>query len=188
MPPAKVLPISLADRYRKLRHTPLHGRMTRYALGSVVAAISSAITFEVTNVLGADTTVCSVAAFVAGAIPNWILNRRWAWQRKGRPVWGREIGGYVAISLVSLVSTSLATGWADDHVGWIPPHYGLRAAALTAVYMSVVAVLFVVKFVLYEYWVFQDESRVRSAFRLLRAAAFRSRGQVPRTARANRAP
>ena len=154
--------------------------MTRYALGSVVAAVSSALTFELVYVLGAGTTVCSISAFVAGAIPNWILNRRWTWKRKGRPVWGREIGGYVAISLVSLVSTSAATAWASHHVGWIPPHYGLRAAALTATYMAVVAVLFVVKFGLYEYWVFSEVSRVRAAFRSLR--------QVPRTARANRIP
>jgi putative flippase GtrA len=163
-----------------VRHTPLAGRMTRYALGSVVAAISSAVTFALAYVLGAGTTVCSISAFVAGAIPNWILNRRWAWQRRGRLHFGREIVGYIAISIVSLVSTSAATAWASHHVGWIPQHYGLRAAALTATYMFVVAILFVVKFVLYEFWIFQDRSRVRAAFRSLR--------QVPRTARANRIP
>jgi len=154
--------------------------MTRYALGSVVAATSSAITFWVAYVLGADTTVCSVSAFVAGAIPNWILNRRWAWKRSGRPDWGREIFGYVLISLASLLATSLATAWTNQHVNWIPPHHGLRAAAVTAAYMLVVAVLFVVKFGLYEYWVFSDRSRVRAALRSLR--------QVPKTARANRMP
>jgi putative flippase GtrA len=172
--------LRLADRYRNLRHTPLAGRMTRYALGSIVAATSSAITFGLLYVMNVDTTVCSIAAFVAGAIPNWILNRRWAWQRRGRPVFGREVVGYIGISLVSLVATSAATGWMDDHVGWIPPHHGLRAIAVTAAYMTVVAVLFVVKFWLYEYWVFSDRSRVRAAFRSLR--------QVPRTARANRMP
>ncbi len=154
--------------------------MTRYALGSIIAATSSAVTFAILYVLNAGTTACSVSAFVAGAIPNWILNRRWTWQRQGRPVFGREIVGYIGISLVSLLATSLATAWTNANVGWIPPHHGLRAAAVTTSYMAVVAVLFVAKFGLYEYWIFSDRSRVRAALRSLR--------QVPRTARANRMP
>ncbi len=155
-------------------------RITRYSLGSLIAASSSAVTFALLYVLNAGTTACSVAAFIAGAIPNWVLNRRWAWQRRGRLVFGREIVGYVAVSIVSLVTTLSATAWTNHHVQGIPAHHGIRAFLVTTSYMAVVAVLFVAKFAIYEYWVFSDRSRVRAAFRAL--------GLLPRTARANRMP
>lgn len=135
--------------------------------------------FAVFYVMGASTTVDSVAGFVAGAIPNWILNRRWAWRQQGRPP-ARQIIGYIGVSIVVLVTTSAATGWTNSHVQSIPPHHGLRLLIVTASYVAVTVVLFVAKFGIYEYWVFSDRSRVRAALRSLR--------QVPRTARANRIP
>jgi len=120
-----------------------------------------------------------VAGFVAGAIPNWILNRRWAWQQQGRPP-ARQIVGYTGVSIVVLVTTSAATGWTNSHVQSIPSHHGLRLLIVTASYVAVTVVLFIAKFGIYEYWVFSERSRVRAAFRSLR--------QVPRTARANRIP
>ena len=154
--------------------------MTRYAVGSLVAFVSSIVVFSLCYVMNLGTTACSIAAFVAGAIPNWILNRRWTWQRRGRLVFGREIVGYVVISLVTLAATSSTTAWTNAQVQSIPPHHGIRALLVTGSYVVVVAVLFVAKFFIYEYWVFQDRSRVRAALRSLR--------QIPRTARANRVP
>jgi putative flippase GtrA len=164
----------------RLTRTALHTRFTWYALGSVVAFIASNMVFLALYLTSASTTVCSVGGFVAGAIPNWILNRRWAWRRSGRPVFGREIVGYILVSIVVLVTTSAATGWTDAQVQSIPPHHGIRALLVTASYVAVTAILFVAKFAIYEYWVFSDRSRVRAAFRSLR--------HVPRTARANRIP
>jgi putative flippase GtrA len=154
--------------------------MTRYTIGSMIAAASSAVAFALLYVLNVGTTVCSVAAFVAGAIPNWSLNRRWTWQRQGRPLFAREILPYTIISIVSLVTTATATAWTNSHVQSIPAHHGIRALLVTASYMAVVAVLFVAKFGIYEYWLFSEHGRVRAALRSLR--------QVPRTARANRIP
>ena len=75
----------------------------------MVAASTSAIVFPILYVLGASTTACSIAAFVAGAIPNWTLNRRWTWKVEGRVAFGREIIAYVVISGSTLVVLSLAT-------------------------------------------------------------------------------
>jgi putative flippase GtrA len=167
--------------YSRLIATPLRGRATRYTIGSMVAAATSAVVFWVAYLLGASPTVCSVTAFVAGAIPNWILNRRWAWKLQGRISLGREVVAYVIISLLSLVATSLATEWTQDHVqAMTAGHNFIRAAIVTAAYLAVFAVLFVAKFGVYELWIFAGRSRVR--------AALRSRRQVWIAARANRMP
>jgi putative flippase GtrA len=161
-----------------MTRTALSARFTKYALGSVVAFMLSNVVFAAFYVMSASTTVCSVAGFIGGAIPNWILNRRWAWQKHGRPP-ARQVIGYIGVSIVVLITTSAVTGWTNAQVQSIP-HQGLRLIIVTASYVAVTVVLFFAKFAIYDYWVFSERSRVRAAFRSLR--------QVPRTARANRIP
>jgi putative flippase GtrA len=163
-----------------ITRSPLSARITRYTLGSVVAALTSAIVFAILYVLGVGTTACSVIAFIAGAIPNWILNRRWAWRIQGRIAFGREIVAYVIVSALTLFVTAETTGWTQRHVQGIPAHHGIRALLVTGSYLAVFAVLFAARFTVYEVWIFSGRSRVR--------AAVRSRIQVRSAARANRTP
>lgn len=170
----------LSDRVQRLRRSALAVRITRYTLGSCVALATSVVVFALLYVMGVGTTVDSVAAFVAGAVPNWILNRRWAWRVEGKIAFGREIFGYIVVSVLALVASSAATGWTQAQVKGIPAHHGIRVALVTLSYVAVQAVLFAAKFVAYEHWVFYGRSRVR--------AALRSRRQVWMAARANRSP
>jgi putative flippase GtrA len=164
----------------RARLSELGGRVTRYTIGSMIAATTSAVVFALLFLTGASTTACSIAAFVAGAIPNWVLNRRWAWRVRGRVAVGREVLAYTVISVLSLVASALATGWMRGQARGMTDDPALQAVLVTAVYMAVFAVLFVAKFAIYEVWVFSGRSRVR--------AAVRSRRQVWTAARANRMP
>jgi putative flippase GtrA len=154
--------------------------MTRYTLGSMVAALTSAVVFALLYVSGVGTTACSVIAFVAGAIPNWILNRRWAWRVQGKVAIGREVIAYIVVSALTLLATTEATAWTQRQVQSIPAHHGIRVLLVTASYLAVFAILFVARFAVYEFWIFSGRSRVR--------AALRSRLQVLSAARANRSP
>jgi putative flippase GtrA len=166
---------------RRLSRTAWAAKITKYAVGSVVALTTSVIVFAVMDWLHIRTGIDSAAAFVAGAIPNWILNRKWAWKMEGRVEWMREIVAYTIISVLVWAASTWATGntqnWAHDH---IPAGTGLRVIVTTAAYVVVQAVFFVVKFVIYDKWVFAGRSRFR--------AALRSRRQVWSAARANRTP
>jgi putative flippase GtrA len=165
---------------QQLRRSALGVRITRYTIGSIVAFGTSAVVFPVLYVLGFSTTWCSIIAFVAGAIPNWVLNRRWAWKIRGKVNFWREIFAYVLISVVQLVLTSLSTAWAQTQVQSIAPGHGVRAALVTGAYLIVFVVLFAAKFAVYEFWIFSDRAGLR--------AAVRSRHQVWTAARANRTP
>jgi putative flippase GtrA len=168
-----------ADLYARVRKMPFTSKVMKYALGSGVALATSVIVFALLLTAGVSTTIDSVAAFVAGAVPNWILNRRWAWQRTGQVEVAREVIGYVVVSVLALIAASAGTGaaqhWARHHAA-----HGLRAILVTGAYVVVQALLFVVKFVIYDRWVFAGRSRFR--------AALRSRHQVWTAARANRTP
>ncbi len=146
----------------------------------MVAAGTSAVVFPILYVLGASTTVCSIAAFVAGAIPNWTLNRKWTWKVEGRVAFGREIFAYIIVSATTLLALSLATAWTHQRVQSIPAGHGIRVALVTASYFGVLALLYGVRYFLYEFWIFSGRSRIR--------AALRSRRQVWTEARANRTP
>jgi putative flippase GtrA len=146
----------------------------------MVAAGTSAVVFPILYVLGASTTVCSIAAFVAGAIPNWTLNRKWTWKVEGRVAFGREIFAYIIVSATTLLALSLATAWTHQRVQSIPAGHGIRVALVTASYFGVLALLYGVRYFLYEFWIFSGRSRIR--------AAVRSRRQVWTEARANRTP
>jgi putative flippase GtrA len=166
--------------YQWARRLIAERRVARFAIASLVAAGTSAIVFPILYVLGASTTACSIAAFAAGAVPNWTLNRRWTWKVQGGVSFAREILAYVVISASTLVLLSLATGWTHHHVQGIPAGHGIRVALVTATYFGVLAALYAVRFFLYHHWIFSGQSRVR--------AALRSRRQVWTAARANRTP
>ena len=166
---------------RRFTKNAYAAKLTKYAIGSVIALVTSVIVFAILIWLGAHTGIASAAAFIAGAIPNWILNRKWAWKMEGRTEWMREILAYTVISVIVWAASTWTTGhtqdWAKGHVA---AGHGLRVIITTAAYVFVQAVFFVIKFVIYDKWVFAGRSRVR--------AALRSRAQVRSAARANRTP
>jgi putative flippase GtrA len=170
----------VSEQIERLRRSVLERRIARFAISSMVAAMTSAVVFPILYVLGLSTTACSIAAFAAGAVPNWTLNRRWTWKVAGRVAFGREIFAYIVVSATTLLALSLVTGWTHRHVQGIPAGHGIRVALVTASYFGTLAVLYGARFFLYERWIFSGQSRVR--------AALRSRRQVWMAARANRTP
>lgn len=174
------LSVVLADRVQRLRQFVLGRRVARFAISSLVAATTSAVVFPILYVMGASTTVCSIAAFVAGAIPNWTMNRRWTWKVEGRVAFGREVLAYIVISASTLLALSLATGWTHRQVQGIPAGHGIRVLLVTASYFAVLALLYGVRYFVYTHWIFSGRSRVR--------AALKSRRRVWLQARADRSP
>jgi putative flippase GtrA len=168
--------------YQRLESSKFFGKIAKYSIGSVIALGTSTIVFEMLLLVGSNNVIIdSVAAFAAGAVPNWILNRRWAWERSGDMDVMREVIGYTIVSLIALAASSGGTGLMQSYVhANVARGSGLSSILVTGSYVVVQALLFVVKFVVYDRWVFTGESRFR--------AAWRSRRQVWNAARANRTP
>jgi putative flippase GtrA len=150
-------------------------KVWRYTVGSVIAAVTSLVVFAVAFGLGLGNVPANVLAFLAGAVPNWILNRSWAWQRKGRVHVRREIILYAVVSAVSLAASSAATGWADHEVPAVTPNHTLQVLLVACAYIATYGVLFVAKYLVYELVIFAGAER-------------RSRHQVVTTTRPNRTP
>lgn len=129
----------------------LTGKVARYGAGSVVATVCSQATFLlVYGPLGASTTVSSVLAWFAGAIPNYWINRRWAWGRRGRPSLRKELLPYAAIVLGTLLLAILATATVAHVLDGTSVSRGARTFLVSGTYFMVYAVMFVVRFVLFD--------------------------------------
>jgi putative flippase GtrA len=119
-----------------------------------VATACSEIAFAVCYGLGLlGTTGSSTVAFIAGAIPNYILNRRWAWQRTGPVRFWREVVLYVAVSLLSLAASIVVTAWTAHAARHLSDHF-LKTVLVSGAYLGTYAVLFVAKFAAYELVIF----------------------------------
>ena len=156
------------------RRTPFILRLWRYGAGSVVAFVTSevvlAICFSGFQLGG---TKSPVIAFFAGAIPNWILNRRWAWQKRGREGVGRETTLYLIVSVINLVLSTAATKVTAELSS--NASQLARDLLVSASYTFSIVVLTILKYFVYDRFVFVDRGR-------------RSRNQVATTTLENRQP
>jgi putative flippase GtrA len=126
-------------------------KLLRYFTGSVVATVCSEVVFVLLyGVLGVGTTWSSVVSWLAGAVPNFWLNRNWAWQRTGRPSLRGEVLPYAAIIGLTLVLATVATHGADVWLQGQDVSESLRVVLVAAVFLSVYVVVFVLRYVLLE--------------------------------------
>jgi putative flippase GtrA len=165
---------------------------TRYTIGSLVAAVATEATLLLTygpKLLGPE--AASVAAWVVGASVNYGLNRWWAWGRRGRARVRRELLPYWGIALTSMALSAWATGVADRLAPGLSPALESGAPRLVfvgGVFLAVYGLMFVVKFVLFHYFVFAAAGDVPRDEALAEDEARRSRHQVPTTTREKRYP
>jgi putative flippase GtrA len=126
-------------------------KLLRYFTGSVVATVCSEVVFVLLyGVLGTGTTWSSVLSWLAGAVPNFWLNRNWAWQRTGRPSLRQEVLPYVTIIAITLVLATLTTSAVDRWLHHQGTAASLRVVLVAAVFLGVYVVVFAVRFFLLE--------------------------------------
>jgi putative flippase GtrA len=131
--------------------TRLVPKLLRYFTGSVVATVCSEVVFVVLyGLLDLGTTWSSVLSWLAGAIPNFWLNRNWAWQRTGRPSLRREVLPYAAIIVTTLVLATVLTHLAEVWLRHEGVSSSVRIALVAGVFLGTYVVVFALRFVLLE--------------------------------------
>ncbi|MDQ3760360.1 MAG: GtrA family protein [Actinomycetota bacterium] len=160
---------------RRLARSRLARLFARFAAGTVVSTACSQLTFVLLfGILHASATASGTAAFVAGAVPNFLIHRFWTWRRSGSVGMRRELLPYLAVITFSgLVAIGITTG-VDRLIGGTIDDHAVRTAVLTVVFSVSYLPLFVLKFALLDWLVFGRED----------LRALRSRHQVPTSTRA----
>jgi putative flippase GtrA len=133
------------------RRGGLVAKVLRYAGGSVVATGCSELTLVVLyGFLHVPPVWSTCLAWVAGAVPNYWLNRSWTWRRRGRPSLRHEVVPYVVIVLVTLVLATLATRAVDAALKGDGTSSTLRVALVAGSFLAVYAAMFVIRFFLFD--------------------------------------
>jgi putative flippase GtrA len=146
-------------------------RFIRYAIGSALATLSSAVAFAIVyRVLGEGPRLASVTAFLAGAVVNFTSNRFWAWRRVGRrharPGLGRDALFYAVVAVVSALAATGVTS--ITHAALADADPDRRAVLVEVSYFATYAVLFLLKFVVLDRLIFKttnDRNQVDSTTR-----------------------
>ena len=127
----------------------LVAKVLRYAAGSVLATVCSEVAFLVLyGGVHSTAAVASVVGWLAGALPNYWLNRTWTWGRRGRPSLLREVLPYVAIILATVVIAVVTTSYVDGALTDSQTSSALRVGAVGGTFLGVYAVVFVLRFFL----------------------------------------
>jgi putative flippase GtrA len=120
---------------------------TRYTVASLLATgISQVVLLVVYWVWESDAMTASTIAFLVGAVPHFLLIRRWAWGNKGTVGRNKEIVAYVVVTAaggalsigITTVMDWLMAGLIDDR-GW-------RTIGLVVAYLASGAPVFLLKF------------------------------------------
>lgn len=130
--------------------------LTRYALGSVIAAVVSELTLLLVYGLRLGGPVAAaVCAWIGGSLVNYFLNRNWAWGRSGRAHPVRELLPYWLAALASLGASTWATSAADRMAPALTGgDHGLTVVVVGIAFLVTYGVLFVAKFLLFHYVLF----------------------------------
>ncbi|TDU89944.1 putative flippase GtrA [Kribbella voronezhensis] len=128
--------------------------LLRYSASSVVATAISQLAFLACYWIGTSATAASVIAFAAGAVPNYLLNRRWAWGRTGPAHPTRELLPYVLITIGSAFVITFLTTVADDWIRTMIDAHSLRTVLAGGAYLAANGFTFILKFVLFDRYVF----------------------------------
>lgn len=124
-------------------------KAVRYTGGSVVAAGCSEVTFLLLyGLLDVSPGPSTLVAWLAGAIPNYWLNRRWTWRRRGRPSLRRELLPYAVIVGTTLLLATLATTVTHEALVAADIPAGPRVLLVAGAFLGVYAVMFVFRFLL----------------------------------------
>jgi putative flippase GtrA len=142
---------------RQLRH-PRALLWWRYSASSFVATVASQLTFFVVYGLGAAPAVASVSAFFAGTVPNYLLNRRWTWAHGGKHRL-RHLLPYAAVVIGTAVLAIFVTTAVDNLIDDWNVSRAVRTVIVSGSYLATYGVMFVLKFVLFDRYVFGGPAR-----------------------------
>lgn len=131
------------------RLAPGHRRLVRYAGVSLVTlVVTQAVLLAGYGPLDIPGARANVLAVSVGAVPSYLLNRAWVWERSGPHHLWREIVPFWTYAVLGLVVSTLVVAWADSRWGT-----GLAASAAN---FGTYFVLWIAKFVFLDKLIFGD--------------------------------
>lgn len=111
---------SRADAWleRLLGDRPRIAKLAKYSTASVSGVVTTQIVLAVCLVLiGIGAVTSNVIAVTAGAIPNYLINRAWTFNKRGAHSFTREVLPFWLMAVLGLVLSTIAVAWVSERWG-----------------------------------------------------------------------
>ncbi len=94
--------------------SPTIRKLMKYSTASLVAiAVGQPVFWYLDGVLGWEAVPANLVSVSAGAVPNYLINRRWTWSQTGKNrLWG-EVVPFWVMSALGMILSLFAVSYAD---------------------------------------------------------------------------
>ena len=151
---------ALVDRAR----SPGGKKAIKYTLVSVISVAVSQVVFAIAyNLFDWTAKSASVLATSVGAVPSYVLNRRWAWGKRGRSHLWKEIVPFWVIAFVGLVFSTWSSDFAETYVRDHEYSQLVERLAVQGAYFGAFAILWVAKFIVFNKLIFVQDPDLQAA-------------------------
>ena len=139
--------------------SPTGQTFLKYSAVSVISvAINLVLLVFAFGVLGWSAAPANIFAVGISAIPSYYLNRAWAWGKRGRSHWLKEVIPFWALAFLGWVISTLAVAVVESHVHGL--HHAVQSIVLQLTTIGAFGVLWVVKFVIFNELMFKHHPEV----------------------------
>jgi putative flippase GtrA len=145
------------SQYRRLR--ALWSRFWRYAAGSLISAVFSQIVLLVVfYVLRLENARDSaITATLTGAVPSYFLNRHWAWGKRNRSSFRREVLPYILMAVTGLIFSTWFVDFAHTNASFLGHSRVAVDVVVQGSYLLSFVLLWFGKFAFMHKWLFRTQ-------------------------------
>lgn len=100
---------------RRLGDRPAVAKWVKYSAASVAGVVTSqTVLIFCVVVLSIAAAWANVIAVVVGALPNYLINRAWTFNKRGAHSLTREVLPFWGMAILGLILSTVAVAWADE--------------------------------------------------------------------------
>jgi putative flippase GtrA len=141
--------MTIPDVLEKLRG-PEGRKLFRYSMASAVAVVLSVLLLVLFNgVIGLSAWVSSTLATTVAAVPNYEMNRKWAWGKSGRSHLWKDVVPFWALAFLGWGFSTLSVHFMEAYAKHHHFSHLLSTFTVAIVYIGAFGVLWVAKFVIF---------------------------------------
>jgi putative flippase GtrA len=143
-----------AEQLLQRARSPQGQKAIRYTLTSVISVIvSQALLALFFGIFQWSARSANLLATSVATVPSYVLNRHWAWGKRGKSHFWKEVAPFWGLAFIGLAFSTWAADWAEST-------FDRSALAVNAASLGAFGVLWVAKFVIFNEILFKHHPEV----------------------------
>jgi putative flippase GtrA len=139
--------------------SPTGKKFLKYSAVSVVSvAVNLVMLVFAFGILGWSAAPANIFAVGVSAVPSYYLNRAWAWGKRGRSHFMKEVVPFWALAFLGLVISTIAVHIVGDNVKHL--HHAVQTVIVAVTNVGAFGLLWIVKFVIFNELLFKHHPEV----------------------------